>query len=192
MSKVRVPLHGKPHGYATLDTEATRGAVVGVNLFWPDGRTVVTEAALAAASGAPPPGEGATVFWRTIQEIPVNVKAVAGLASNGFVRRNGDAWSAGPIINDDLGDASTDGLQEGATNLYFTDQRARDAAPIQSIVAGANVSVDVTDPANPVVSAAGGGGGGGGVLPVVTGEIDNGQPVFVYADDGSLIYSEVA
>ncbi len=31
-----------------------------------------------------------------------------------------------------------------------------------------------------------------GVLPVVTGEIINGQPVFVYADDGSLIYSEVA
>lgn len=31
-----------------------------------------------------------------------------------------------------------------------------------------------------------------GVLPVVTGEIDNDQPVFVYADDGSLIYSEIA
>lgn len=31
-----------------------------------------------------------------------------------------------------------------------------------------------------------------GVLPVVTGEIDNGQPVFVYADDGSLIYTEIA
>lgn len=32
---------------------------------------------------------------------------------------------------------------------------------------------------------------GGGVLPVVTGEIINGQPVFVYADNGSLVYSEV-
>lgn len=31
-----------------------------------------------------------------------------------------------------------------------------------------------------------------GVLPVVTGEINNDQPVFVYADDGSLIYSEIA
>lgn len=59
---------------------------------------------------------------------------------------------------------TTDDLPEGVDNLYFTDQRARDAV-------GA-----VT----------------GGVLPVVTGEIDNGQPVFVYADDGSLIYSEVA
>lgn len=32
----------------------------------------------------------------------------------------------------------------------------------------------------------------GGVLPVVTGEIIDGQPVLVHADDGSLIYSEVA
>lgn len=29
------------------------------------------------------------------------------------------------------------------------------------------------------------------LLPVVTGEILNSQPVFVYADDGSLIYTEV-
>ena len=32
----------------------------------------------------------------------------------------------------------------------------------------------------------------GGILPVVTGEIVSGQPVFVYFDDGSLLYSEVA
>lgn len=30
------------------------------------------------------------------------------------------------------------------------------------------------------------------ILPLVTGEIDSGQPVFVYADDGSLIYTEIA
>lgn len=32
---------------------------------------------------------------------------------------------------------------------------------------------------------------GGGVLPVVTGEVLSGQPVFVYASDGSLIYAPV-
>lgn len=32
----------------------------------------------------------------------------------------------------------------------------------------------------------------GGVLPVVTGEIASNQPVFVYLDDGSLVYAEVA
>lgn len=30
------------------------------------------------------------------------------------------------------------------------------------------------------------------ILPLVTGEIDGSQPVFVYADDGSLIYTEIA
>jgi hypothetical protein len=33
---------------------------------------------------------------------------------------------------------------------------------VQSIVAGANITVDATDPQNPVISATGGGGGGGG------------------------------
>lgn len=39
---------------------------------------------------------------------------------------------------------------------------------VESIVAGTNVSVDSTDPANPIVSATGGGGGGGGKFGVVT------------------------
>lgn len=35
-------------------------------------------------------------------------------------------------------------------------------------------------------------GGGGVVLPLVTGEIIVGQPIFVILDDGSLVYSGVA
>lgn len=35
------------------------------------------------------------------------------------------------------------------------------------------------------------GGTGSGILPVVTGEIVDDQPVFVYLDDGSLVYAEV-
>lgn len=30
-----------------------------------------------------------------------------------------------------------------------------------------------------------------GILPVVTGEISGGQPVFVYQEDGSLVYAQV-
>ncbi len=33
--------------------------------------------------------------------------------------------------------------------------------------------------------------GTGGVLPVVTGEIASGQPVFVYGPDGSLVYGPI-
>lgn len=36
-----------------------------------------------------------------------------------------------------------------------------------------------------------GGAGEGGVLPVVTGEILNDQPVFVFLEDGSLVYLPV-
>lgn len=47
---------------------------------------------------------------------------------------------------------------------------------IQSIVAGTNVTVDSTDPYNPIVSATGGGGGGGAVDSV------NGQTGVVVLD----------
>ena len=39
-----------------------------------------------------------------------------------------------------------------------------DGGLVQSVVAGTNVTVDATDPANPVISATGGGGGGGTVI----------------------------
>lgn len=82
---------------------------------------------------------------------------------------------------------------------------------INSVVAGFAISVDNTDPDNPIVNVVPtdlisadadnalvlggdgglfvpGGGGGGGVLPVVTGEV---PPVLVYFDDGSLMYAPV-
>lgn len=148
MAKVRVPLHGKPQGYATVDTAATEGAIVGQNLWWPDG-SVVTEAALSSAAVLPDQGEPAIVYWRTIQEIPANVQAVAALAANGFVRRSGDAWTAAPIGNADLSGASTSGLAEGS-NLYFTAERAREAAVADSI----NPGVSNVAPSQRAVAAA--------------------------------------
>ena len=59
MRKARVPLHGKPHGYITVEADATRGATVGVDLLWPDGGVVSAQALSAAMqSGATPPGQG--------------------------------------------------------------------------------------------------------------------------------------
>jgi hypothetical protein len=59
---------------------------------------------------------------------------------------------------------------------------------VQEVRPGTNISVDNTDPRRPIVSSS----GGGGVLPVVTGEIVAGQPVFLIADDGNLIYTEIS
>lgn len=123
MTKARVPLWGKPNGFVVVDPSATPGAVVGQNLLWPDGRPV-TEAQLRAVAQPPAPGTAVT-YWRTIMEVPPNVQAVAALDAAGFVRRTGDGvWSAAAISNPDLAGADTDGLSEGASNLYFTDERA--------------------------------------------------------------------
>lgn len=48
---------------------------------------------------------------------------------------------------------TTDDLPEGADNLYFTTERAADAAPIQDILEGEGVEIDKTDPRRPVISA---------------------------------------
>lgn len=152
MSKVRVPLHGKPHGYATVNTDATPGAVVGVNLRWNDG-SLVSEESLAAAmqAGAAPPGEGAgVVYWRMLKEIPANIQSAAALDNAGFVRRDGSGqWSASEIVNDDLANASTDGLGEGANNLYFTAARAR--AAVGSVSGGGEILIQDGSSAPPVM-----------------------------------------
>lgn len=64
-----------------------------------------------------------------------------------------------------LAGATTDDLAEGRYNLYFTDARASDAAPIQSIVQGSGVTVDTTDPRRPVISATGGSSGVPYIVP---------------------------
>jgi len=70
-------------------------------------------------------------------------------------------------------DGTTDDVPEGTVNLYFPE------APEDG------KSYARKDGAWEEVSAS------GGILPVVTGEIVSGQPVFVYADDGSLLYTEI-
>ena len=138
MSRVRVPLHGKAGGFATVDPAATVGAIVGTNLYWPDG-TVVVEADFIPAAATDPNGSVSRTMWSLVLEIPANVQAVAALATDGFVRKAGTAWSASPIVNADLSGASTTGLVEGS-NLYYTQARAdaRVAAGIATHVAAAD------------------------------------------------------
>lgn len=83
---------------------------------------------------------------------------------------------------------------DGVATLSLADEVVASLAladtALQDVQAGTGIEIDRTDPQRPIVSATGG-GGGGGILPVVTGEIVSGQPVFLIADDGNLIYTEI-
>lgn len=122
MTTARVALFGRTNASVVIrDTEATAGAVFGVNLVWPDGSLVTQEDFSGSAETAP---SDSIVYWRLIQEVPPNVQQVAGLSVSGFVRRGSDgSWTAAPITNPDLANANTSGLAEGS-NLYYTNARA--------------------------------------------------------------------
>lgn len=103
MTKSRVPLHGNPQKFVTVETDATVGAVVGVNLRWPDG-TLVQESDFAPeASGQ------SRVIWRYILEIPPNVTALAETASTGLYVITGPGTSETRELLNGLGISITDG-----------------------------------------------------------------------------------
>lgn len=89
MAKTRVPLWSSPQKFVTVETDATLGAIVGVNLFFPDG-TLVTE-----ADFAPPATEtNPRVIWKYILEIPPNVTALAETTTTGLYAITGPGTSA--------------------------------------------------------------------------------------------------
>lgn len=94
-----------------------------------------------------------------------------GLLQNGFAQLR---WGG-----------TTSDVPEGS-NLYYTAARLWAALKV-ALVAGSNITLTPDDGAQTITVAA-----NGGVLPVVTGEIVSGQPVFAYLDDGSLVYAEAA
>ena len=79
--KRRVQQWGKPQGFVEVETEATVGAIVGVNLFWADG-TIVTKADFGSPE-APDDGIARTV-WSLVLEVPPNVQALAKAVGTGF------------------------------------------------------------------------------------------------------------
>lgn len=130
MSKVRVPIFGRLSNYVAIEANATVGATIGRDLFNADGTLFDLDAfalqvSAQQSSGTGAPTEGQTLIsWSAIQNIPANITQAKNLTSDGFLRRNeAGAWSASAIVNADLADANTDGLAEGATNLYFTNAR---------------------------------------------------------------------
>jgi hypothetical protein len=84
-------------------------------------------------------------------------------------------------IKGDKGDQGDQGDQ-GPRGLKGATGATGPAGVLQSVVAGTNVTVDNSDPANPIINATGGGGGGGitgsgtiGSLPIWTGTSELGD-----------------
>ena len=102
----------------------------------------------------------------TVTSVDVVAAAGSGLVTSG-----------GPIV--DSGEIEVD-FDSGYSAL--TDAQAGlIAGALQSVVAGGNITIDNTDPNNPIISSSGGGGGGGSVLSVAlaapTGFSVSGSPV---------------
>ncbi|PZT01201.1 hypothetical protein A7X89_02455 [Stenotrophomonas maltophilia] len=192
MAKQRVPLHQNPRNFVSVEDGATNGAQVGVDLRGPDGQVLRPDQIINPATSTDPNANRATV-WKLVREVPANLVKIAELVGKGFAARRGDGEWALRTIEPGDAVAVTNGNGEagnpviGLTTDALASLELADTA-VQQVRAGANISVDASDPRRPIVSAS----GGGGVLPVVTGEIVAGQPVFLIADDGNLIYTEIS
>ena len=98
--KHRVPLHGKPNGYVEIESGATEGAVVGVNVWNQDGTLFVPAAGSSTDAG------GTHTYWRLILEIPPNVVALAETATTGLYVITGDGSSATRAIQPVAGETT--------------------------------------------------------------------------------------
>lgn len=85
MGRKRVQLFGQNRG-VEVETDATIGATIGENLFWPNGERVRED----EIRGSGPGGEFPETYWRLIREIPPNVSALEHLTGAGIVAKTGD------------------------------------------------------------------------------------------------------
>lgn len=129
MAKVRVPLYGVgQQRVATVDTEATPGAVVGVNLLNPDGSLFVPD----TSADAPP---GAGIALDDVQALADAPITVTGSPAEGAFEYG---WAG-----------TTSDVPEGS-RLYFTDPRVY--AAVKAMLAGSALVSVVADDASQTVT----------------------------------------
>jgi len=91
--------------------------------------------------------------------------------------------NVGASANDGTGDTLRASQQKA--NANFTELYG---IKLESVVAGANITVDNTDPLNPIIESTGGGGGGGTQTQVKLSEnISKGQAVYISDANGTNI-----
>ncbi len=124
--KSKVPLFQAPQRFVTVDTDATPGAVIGRNLFWPDG-AVVVEADFYPPVPDNPNGSVSRTLWSLVLDIPPNIVSLAALSGKGHPYRKIDgSWSlrrsGRQVIDFTFGDASPSPIYtitENAANVLL-------------------------------------------------------------------------
>ena len=197
---------------------ATKGATVGVDLFY-NGVLVLWEDIYNGGGGGTPSAPGTTITaWSLILDIPANVTALASTATTGLYAitgagtsatreiqptvgrtsvSNGDGVAGDPVI--DLAVVVNSGV--GAAIMKRTiDAWGRvsgsESATTDDLTEGASNLYFPEAPIDGTPYARQDAGwvsanGGGGILPMVTGEVYLDQPRFMYFDDGSLMSAQV-
>lgn len=180
-NKSKVPLFGQPQKHTTVENGATVGAILGENLFYPNGSLVK----LSDFGSSTPSTPGTqVVMWSLILQVPPNVQALAATTTTGLYAITGSGTSATRAIVGALGEidvADGDGVA-GDPEIGLADT---------GVTPGTYTNMTATVDVKGRVISASSGPGGCGILPIVTGEISGGQPVFVYGPNGSLVYGSV-
>jgi len=90
--------------------------------------------------------------------------------------------NVGAAANDGTGDTLR--LSQQKANANFTELYG---SKLDSVVAGANITVDNTDPLNPIIESTGGGGGGTQTQVKLSENISKGQAVYISDANGTNI-----
>jgi hypothetical protein len=100
--RVRVKLFGHQNRGVLVDSEATKGAVVGLDLRYPDGTLVPPENFSGDGGGHTVLPEVMPTLWELILNIPVKIKNFLALSGTGYIYQVDDVLSLG------VGAGSTD------------------------------------------------------------------------------------
>lgn len=88
MKKAKVALWQQSRGYATVEDGATKGAIFGQNVWWPDG-SLVKQSDFTNAGAPVQQGTPSQTLWSLVLQIPATVKALAAATGSGFYNSSG-------------------------------------------------------------------------------------------------------